>query len=69
MATQVRVAGLVPFTTKVPSVMFTSRGSAQGGQGEGLSQFFMHSTCHKLLRFVSMYILLLIELELVPHVL
>ena len=30
MATQVRVAGLVSFTTKVSSVMFTSGGSEQG---------------------------------------
>ena len=35
MATQVRVAGLVSFTTKVSSVMSTSGGSEQGGEGEG----------------------------------
>ena len=51
MATQVRVAGLVSFTTKVSSVMSTSGGSEQGGEGEGCSQFCMHSTCHKLLMY------------------
>ena len=55
LATQVRVAGLVSFTTKVPSVMFTSGGSEQGGEGEGCSQFCMHSTCHKLLSYVCIY--------------
>ena len=34
MATQVRVAGLVSFTTKVSSVMPPSGGSEQGGEGE-----------------------------------
>ena len=51
MATQVRVAGLVSFTRKVSSVMSTSGGSEQGGEGEGCSQFCMHSTCHKLLMY------------------
>ena len=69
MATQVRVAGLVSFTTKVSSVTSTSGGSEQGGEGEGCSQFCMHSTCHKLLTYICMHILLLIKLELVPHVL
>ena len=41
MATQVRVAGLVSFITKVSSVMFTSGGSDQGGEGEGCSQYHM----------------------------
>ena len=69
MTTQVRVAGLVSFTTTVTVVMFTSGGSEEGGEGEGCSQLCMHSTCHKLLRYVRMYILLLIELELILHVL
>ena len=43
MATQVRVAGLVSFTTKVSSVTSTSGGSEQGGEGEDCSQFCMHS--------------------------
>ena len=64
VATQVRVAGLVSFTTKVSSVMSTSGGSEQGGEGEGCSHFCMHSTRHKLLRYC-----LLIKLEHVPHVL
>ena len=51
MATQVRVAGLVSFTTKVSSVMSTSGGSEQGAESEGCSQFCMHSTCHKLLMY------------------
>ena len=54
MATQVRVAGLVSFTTKVSSVIFTSGGSEQGGGGEGCSQFCMHSTCHS--TYVGMYV-------------
>ena len=65
MATQVRVAGLVSFTTKVSSVMFTSGGSEQRGEGEGCSQFCLHSACHKLLRYVCMYF----KPELVPNVL
>ena len=69
MATQVRAAGLVSFTTKVSSVMSTSGGSEQGGGGKGCSQFCMHSTCQQLLGYVCVHILLLIELELVPHVL
>ena len=53
VATQVRVAGLVSFTTKVSSVTSTSGGSEQGGESDRCSQFCMHSTCHKLLRYVS----------------
>ena len=49
VATQVRVAGLVSFTTTVTVVMFTSGSSEEGGEGEGCSQFCMHSTCHQLL--------------------
>ena len=45
VATQVRVAGLVSFTTKVSSVMFTFGGSEQGGEGEGCSQYHMRSMC------------------------
>ena len=55
MATQVRVAGLVSFTTTATVVMFTSGGSEQGGEGEGLSQFCMYSACHRLLRYVCTY--------------
>ena len=81
MATQVRVAGLVSFTTKVPSVMSTSGGSEQGGGREDCSQYHMrserasvNSTCtvhvtSYLGMYVRMYILLLMELKLVPHVL
>ena len=58
MATQVRVAGLVSFTTTVTVVMFTSGGSEEGGEGESCSQLCMHSTCHKLLRYVRIYMLI-----------
>ena len=54
MATQVRVAGLVSFTTKVPSVMSTSGGSEQRGEGDGCSHFCMHSTCHS--TYLGMYV-------------
>ena len=55
VATQVRVAGLVSFTTTATVVMSTSGGSEQGGEGESCSQLCMHSTCHKLLKYVRMY--------------
>ena len=42
VATQVRVAGLVSFTTKVSSVMFTSGGSEQG-RGRGGLQSILHA--------------------------
>ena len=45
MATQVRVTGLVSFTTTATVVMFTSGGSEQGGGGEGCSQYHMRSMC------------------------
>ena len=57
VAIQMMVAGLVSFTTTVTVVMSTSGGSDQGGEREGCSQLCMHSTCHKLLRYVRMYIL------------
>ena len=42
VATQVRVAGLVSFTTTATVVMFTSGGSERGGEGEGL-QSILHA--------------------------
>ena len=41
VATQVRVAGLVSFTTIATVVIFTSGGSEQGGEGEDCSQYHM----------------------------
>ena len=56
MATQVRVTGLVSFTTTATVVIFASGGSEEGGEGEDCSQFCIHRTCHKLPMQVCMHI-------------
>ena len=48
VATQVRMAGLVSFTTKVSAVMSTSGGSEQGGGGGCLQSVTTEQYAHSM---------------------